>query len=77
MQKASLKERAIDLMQDGERRSVGEIGTLLGVYKHSIIENFLLNNQNVFEYEGNGWRLIPPRQRSKVDPIMQGEFPAA
>lgn len=70
--KNSIKERIIELLSDGERRSVGDIGTYLGIYKHNWIETVLMNNQHLFDYDGHGWKGRPQRDRARVDPIMQG-----
>lgn len=75
MPKQSFKEQVIELMKDGERRTAGDIGTELGVLRHTVIENFLLNNQALFEFNGVGWKIVPIQKRTKVDPIMQVEFP--
>jgi len=74
MQKKSTKERVIELLSDGERRSAGQIGTELGVSRHSLIETLLMNNQALFSHDGVGWRGRPQRERAFVDPIMQGGF---
>lgn len=70
--KKSLKERVLELMGDGERRTAGDIGTILGVTRHSTINGLLLNNQKLFDFDGQGWRGLPQRKRARVDPIMQG-----
>jgi hypothetical protein len=72
MNKKSLKEKVLELLSDGERRTAGDIGTELGIMRHSTIEGLLMNNQNLFNFDGHGWKGLPQKQRATTDPIMQG-----